>query len=506
MKICPNQDCPHARRVGRPAEYVDQTSCADCGAELVEAEAAVAAAPQHEGRAPLGRLVITLMAAAVPFGLTWIPLPGLDIDVLEQLMGGSRGSFSLAALGLTSVLGMFQLVELVALALPRLRPLRVSGPLPRASLNVAALALAALSSTVQAYFICRWLEGAGYAYGQEIVRDFGWGFRLPAMASLVTGVFVMVGAAILVSRRGLAAGFAVLLGGAMVQGWLQEGWLMVQRMQIGDATFISLLVWVGAYGALAAITAWMLRAPSRWRQVDEDTVVRLPACGLVPIIWAASVLMVPQLVSNLGFHLQPLSGWLEQFSQLMVPGATIYLAAELVLVVGFGVAFSQLFYRPDLVAAVSGDDEAQIRTVVWRRTVASVGYLGGLVLGVHLLGDFGVTINLILGVYVTAVALDIKAEWLTRTASSAPLVKIWELHRLYAVEPLRRTLERAGIAVCFRGLYFRSLLYFFGPYVPVDVMVPAPRAEEAQDLVLELLIPEDDDEEEDEVIEAAVPQ
>ncbi len=97
MKICPNQDCPHARRVGRPAEYVDQASCADCGAELVEAEAAVAAAPQHEGRAPLGRLVITLMAAAVPFGLTWIPLPGLDLDVLEQLsMGASRGTFSLA--------------------------------------------------------------------------------------------------------------------------------------------------------------------------------------------------------------------------------------------------------------------------------------------------------------------------------------------------------------------------------------------------------------------------
>jgi preprotein translocase subunit SecY len=511
MRICPNEDCPHARRVGRPAEYVDggAASCADCGAELVEAEeAAVDAVPAPEGRTPTGRLLITLLAAAVPFGLTWIPLPGLDLDVLGTLAGGmsdTRATFSLAALGLTSVIGMFQLVELVALAVPRLRPMRISGPLPRTRLNVIALALAALSCTLQAYFICIWLEGAGYSYGQEVVHDYGWGFRVPAMASLVTGVFVMLGAALIVSRRGLGAGFAALLGGSMLTSWLQDVWLMIQRLQMGELPFISLLLWIGAYGVLAAATAWVLRAPTRWRQADEDPVVRLPTSGLVPIIWASSVLMVPTLAANLGFYLEPFSGWLERFSQLIVPGETIYVVAQLALVVGFGVAFSQLFYRPDLVAATTGGGEEAHRSLVWQRTVTSVGYLAGLVLGAHMVNRLiGVTVNLILGVYVTAAALDIKAEWRARQASKAPLVKIWELHRIYAVEPVRRALEGEGITACFRGLNFRSLLYFFGPYVPVDVMVPAPRAEQAYELVLQLLIPEEEDE--DEVIEAAVPK
>jgi len=66
-----------------------------------------------------------------------------------------------------------------------------------------------------------------------------------------------------------------------------------------------------------------------------------------------------------------------------------------------------------------------------------------------------------------------------RIAVTLGRVRVWELHRLYAADESMRLLEREGIKAHMRGLRHRSALYFFGPYIPVEVMVAPGDAERA---------------------------
>jgi preprotein translocase subunit SecY len=501
MKICPNEDCVHRRRTGKAAEYRDEVdACADCGAELEEGREQP---PSHVDQVPaspldrslLLRLGITILLLGLQLVLGYIPIPGVDVGAIRQLgMDSHRETFTIAALGLNSIWVGFQLVELVALAVPRLRPMRISGPVPRVRLFAASLAVTLLSSLVQAYFICRWLEGlqySSYSYGPMVVEDPGSAFVLVATSSMVAAVFLSVGVALLIWRFGLGNGFAVLFGWLMLQAIPDGVVRQVQEVQVGIRTPISVAVWLLASGVIVVAAIQLLRTSARVPASGEivERTIHAPTCGWVPISWAASALLIPTTLANFGLP------FLESLSQRLVPGTLVYLGLNLALVIGFGIGFSQLFYRSDLVAGLlspgRGDArplEEGIQKLLRRRTLITLGYLAGMIVASHFLAKSGITVDVTAMVVLAAVALDLRQEWGARRRGGG-LVKVWELHRLYATAPVVDKLAERGITPLLRGLHFRSLFYFFAPYVPVDVMVPGDRADEARELMVDRLIP-----------------
>jgi hypothetical protein len=63
------------------------------------------------------------------------------------------------------------------------------------------------------------------------------------------------------------------------------------------------------------------------------------------------------------------------------------------------------------------------------------------------------------------------------------LVKIAELHDVPIAGLTKSLLEQNGITCYLRGYYHRTLLYFFGPYVEISVLVPEDRLIEARDMI-----------------------
>src|SRR5262249_24260860 len=94
MKHCPSPACPHLRAVDSAAEYVDdRATCSDCGATLEDGPTP----DRPEDIAPIpaslwGRLVLTAAAIPALLLLQRIPLPGVDIDAIEQMMGRPWGA------------------------------------------------------------------------------------------------------------------------------------------------------------------------------------------------------------------------------------------------------------------------------------------------------------------------------------------------------------------------------------------------------------------------------
>jgi hypothetical protein len=108
----------------------------------------------------------------------------------------------------------------------------------------------------------------------------------------------------------------------------------------------------------------------------------------------------------------------------------------------------------------------------------SLAFLCVALLGGHFLVRHQIALHIEAVVIVTLILLDLRAEW--RWLREQPgAVKVWELHRLYAIDPLLRKLEGLGITAHARAQQHRAALYFFGPYLPVEVTVAPEHAEQA---------------------------
>ena len=152
------------------------------------------------------------------------------------------------------------------------------------------------------------------------------------------------------------------------------------------------------------------------------------------------------------------------------------------------VFFSWLFNQPERVAAIDSTassrlGEARLRTGVYLVTiviawVVAINASEGLI-----------AIDLMTLAVFTAIVGDLRFEWVART-QRPKVVRVWPVHRVYGVEPALQALSEAGIWAFPRGLRHRTLLQFFGPYVPIEILVPEDRGAEATRLLRELLLPQ----------------
>jgi len=483
---CPNPNCPHRRRSGRPAEYRPGAErCSDCGATLapgpVPPPAPRPAAPVWPA-ALKRRLLWTSALALAAAAAAWLPNPLLDTAVLEHLAAvgvlahDRLGPFNL---GLGPFVIAFVLVELFALAVPALRRRRLSDRRLRARLWVAALVLGAAWAFARGLGQAWWLEQFHYGQyydtlGRDPVLLQGWDFRLAHALLVAAGSGLLALAARAISRHGAGRGFAVLLlagglaelprlGAALWRSW-DSGLIVPARLLLPLLSLAGLVV--GLVFAFRLGDRWAGRAP-----------VRLPSCGSSPLEIGLLLCLLPLLLAD-----WTASPWLESLAGRLTPGSGAALAVQLVAVVVLALPFSSLFYwrRRRMLR------RAPYRAWWWQVRVASAAVLAGLALFDYGLARLvpaapaiGLPATLELLVWV-ALAMDFGAELRARrhAAGGTDLVELethqdladgLAAHKAYAAAQPQHAFHLSSVR-------FRSLSYFFGPYVPLVLLGP-PAAE-----------------------------
>ena len=453
--------------------------------------------PVAEAQSVPGRkLAVTLLAPLAVAVIGRWPLPVLHLDALERTgVHLDPTQFGLFSLGLNPVLSAFLLVEIAALIVPRWRPLRHGSPGGRARLGRWVRALALVLASMQSFFIFRWMQGMERAYaGMGITPDStaGW---LVVIVAPIAGSFLLLWITDLISEQGLANGFSVLLAGSAIAEIAGQVIPSVRaRLQNGDNVLGPLALTAMVVVALAASTA---RRPTRgWRQRPLRPELLVPISALLPVTMCLSLLALPGQLAKFTS-----SARIEAVARSLAPGSTTATVVRFALVALLGAAFAWLLARPALVAPVwrtglralagptegNGDDEnasadalarAAYRRALWQ-TLAFLGaltFLGWLADGAYLVIDAG-------SLFVVAcVALDVAGELRFRRAH-AEVAGVTAEHRLYAVGPALAVLAAAGIANFPRALRHRTLLAFWAPYLPIEILVPLDRADEARALL-----------------------
>jgi hypothetical protein len=457
---------------------------------------AVAPAPGRSRGAPWRKLAVTLGGIALVAVSRLTPAKAALTELLEgrapdslSLLDPSRGN--MFAVGIHSVLLAYLLAESAALLVPRWRHLRIGTPAERAHLGVAVAVLSCCLTVLHAYLLTRWWYGFGrmtHPMAPLVIDDAAdfWS----TMALLIGGTTAFAILALLIDRYGLVNGFAaVLLAGiafdlAAALHRRFAGELPWQAMGSTDDTlFQGRLLGLGTVALAIAATSAILR----WRPRSTPGLshLRPPTAGVVPLAVATSV--APVLARWPAAAWLVLGAWSSSSSLLQLP--TVRDLVFLLIAAG---TLSWCFSLPSHAGRTATLLEPSSPRQSWvgfaLATALSTAYLIVLFALDRLIRHQApwYALDFVGVALATATVMDAVGEWRARWRRG-DLVPAWPLHQVQRAGAVLDELARQGIDAHARGLYLRSLLHFFGPFVPILILVPADRRADAAAVIRAVL-------------------
>jgi preprotein translocase subunit SecY len=516
MAFCLNPDCPHRKEMGYPAEFREGiTHCSDCGSllseEAIEKEDARKTSPKITLTDLHKRILYTIGFVLLYRVLLFIPAPGIDLQVLgsffsdEQLNRllrflGSEPAlerFSILALGIMPYISAYIIVEILSLFIPPLKSWRQGGYAGRIRIKEMALFATFLIALVQGYGITVGLEHMMGAAGEKIIRHPGLGFRLVMVLTLTTGTFLTIWIAELITRKGIGHGISVLIfvgfGPRVFSNILQIKWVSYEHGPVEYFLLFAIIV-IALMAFIVLMEKSYRKIPVRFSDgVDAYIPLKLTPAGIIPASGGEFLIGIP--ITILGFTGMMGYKVSQKLSEALVYGSIWYYIAHAIIIFFFYYFFVSFFYDPKEMIAVLKNKRASIVSPPGEKdehyidkSLESIFPLGALYL---IFIVFIPTIAfrflpLILGgtVLITAgaIILDLIDEVHIR-GQGGNLLKVAELHDVPMAGLVKSLLAQKGLPCYLRGYYHRALLYFFGPYIEISVLVPEEKIADAREVI-----------------------
>jgi len=314
------------------------------------------------------RIWFTLGALIIYRLGTYIPLPGIDPSAWEQIFrtqaGGILGMFNMFAGGGINRMAIFALnimpyisasiiIQLMTTVSPTLENLKKEGEQGRKVINQYTRYLTVILCLFQAYGIAIGLEGAG-----SVVSSPGWFFRISTVISLTGGTMFLMWLGEQITARGVGNGISLIIMAGIVAELPSAiaGTLELGR-QGALSTPLILAVLVMAVVVIAFIV-FMERAQRRLliqypkRQVgnrmfegqSSHLPLKLNTSGVIPPIFASSLLLLPTTVANLNAGQG--GEWLTTITTLLGHGRPLFLVLYIALIVFFAFFYTAIVFNP----------------------------------------------------------------------------------------------------------------------------------------------------------------
>jgi preprotein translocase subunit SecY len=314
------------------------------------------------------RIWFTLGALLVYRLGTYIPLPGIDPAAWEQIFqtqsGGILGMFNMFAGGGIHRMAIFALnimpyisasiiVQLMTTVSPTLEQLKKEGEQGRKMINQYTRYGTVILAALQSYGIAIGLQGSG-----SVVSDPGVFFIVSTVITLTGGTIFLMWLGEQITARGIGNGISlIILSGIVAQlPTALAGTLELSR-QGALSPGILLLVAVMAVSVIAFIV-FMERAQRRLliqypkRQVGQRMFegqsshlpLKLNTSGVIPPIFASSLLLLPTTVAN--FNAGHMPEWLNVVVAQLSHGRPLFLILYVALILFFAFFYTAIVFNP----------------------------------------------------------------------------------------------------------------------------------------------------------------
>jgi preprotein translocase subunit SecY len=328
-----------------------------------------------------GKILFSLLVILLYRLGSFIPAPGIDLDAVQELRrlaesgagvlgflqlfsGGALTQFAVFALGIMPYITSSIIMQILTVVIPKLEEWQQMGAVGQRKITqwtrYVAIAIATLQATGFAFLFH---NGGGGLLGQQstgidILPNFTPGRVLLVVSTLVAGFALLMWMGELITQRGIGNGMSLLIFSSVVSSFPGSGAaLQAER----GTTFLMgmLLVAIVLLVGIVFIEQGQRRIPVQFAKRvvgrrmygGQSTYIPLKVnqSGVIPIIFASSVLYLPLLVTQVlpsspgswGVRVQD---WVN--ANLVQPDSIFYIVIFGLLILGFAYFYTAIAFDP----------------------------------------------------------------------------------------------------------------------------------------------------------------
>src|SRR6476659_7430285 len=302
------------------------------------------------------RLLFTAGVLAVYRRGSWMPAPGVDSQQIQNFFNGKGGSllgllnlfsgsalsrFSIFALGIMPYVTASIILQLLTVVIPKLEQLQKEGESGSAKINQYTRYLTVVLAAAQA-------TGYAYLFHKQGALSGNPGRLVLIIVTLTAGTTLLMWMGELITKRGIGTGIALLIFASIltsapqgVNAWINGG--PMERL------FFPLIA-IGVIVSVVFVQEGQRRIPIQYakqmmgrRQTAGGSTympLRVNMAGVIPVIFAAALLALPQTVGSFVPSAQTF------INQHFSPTSWSYLAVEAALIIIFTYFYTAVQFNP----------------------------------------------------------------------------------------------------------------------------------------------------------------
>ncbi len=321
------------------------------------------------------RIWYTLGVLVVARVGTYIPLPGIDavafqaifqqhsggvLGMVDMFAGGAISRMTVFALGIMPYISASIIMQLLTSVSPTLEGWKKEGESGRRKINQWTRYGTLVLALAQSLGIANGLQNMSGPSGGAVI-DPGLFFIFTTVITLSCGTMFLMWLGEQITARGIGNGISLIIFAGIVARLPSALGQLFAQLRAGSISPI--LVLALAVGAIAVITfvVFVERAQHRLivqypkRQVgnrmfggeSSHLPLKLNMSGVIPPIFASSLLLLPLTVASFYSNQANLPDWIQAIIRLFSHGQPLYIGMYLGLIAFFAFFYTAIVFNPD---------------------------------------------------------------------------------------------------------------------------------------------------------------
>ena len=305
-----------------------------------------------------------------------IPTPGVSYQNVQKCLaqvetgglfglinlfsGGALLQLSVFALGIMPYITSSIIIQLLTVVIPRFEALKKEGQSGTAKLTQYTRYLTIGLAILQSSGLVAVARTPGRLFSgcnEAIIPDTSWSRIITMVVVMTAGTSVIMWLGELITDRGVGNGMSILIFTSIAAGFPGQLWSI--KLSKGLFTFLFVLaLGMVIVAAVVFVEQAQRRIPVQYakRQVGSRSYggastyipIKVNQAGVIPVIFASSLLYIPSLVANLTNSKAAWVVWIQ--SNFVRGDHPIYIAAYFFMIIFFTYFYVSITFNPEEVA------------------------------------------------------------------------------------------------------------------------------------------------------------
>lgn len=280
--------------------------------------------------------------------------------LINLFSGGALLQLSVFALGIMPYITSSIIIQLLTVVIPRFEALKKEGQSGTAKLTQYTRYLTVGLAILQSSGLVAVARTPGRLFSgcnEAIIPDTSWTRIITMVIVMTAGTSVVMWLGELITDRGVGNGMSILIFTSIAAGFPGQLWSI--KLSKGLFTFLVVLaLGILIVAAVVFVEQAQRRIPVQYakRQIGSRSYggastyipIKVNQAGVIPVIFASSLLYIPSLIANLSNSKAAWVVWIQ--SNLVRGDHPIYIAAYFLMIIFFTYFYVSITFNPEEVA------------------------------------------------------------------------------------------------------------------------------------------------------------